>query len=65
VLDGADGARGEERGEEEVVSRGDDDDIVVLRVELLQQGDGTPAGTCRVSDLVRIVHVEKRKKKKM
>jgi hypothetical protein len=52
VLNGADGARGQQRGEEEVVARRDDDDVVVLRVELLQQGDGAPAGACRVSALV-------------
>jgi hypothetical protein len=45
VLDGADGARGQQRGEEEVVAGRDDDDVVVLRVELLQQRDGAPAGT--------------------
>jgi hypothetical protein len=44
VLNGADGARGEQRGEEEVVAWGDDNDVVVFRVELLQQGDGAPAG---------------------
>lgn len=47
VLNGADCARGKERGEEEVVAGRDDDDIVVLGVELLQQGDGTPASTYR------------------
>jgi hypothetical protein len=56
VLNGADGARGQQRGEEEVVARRDDDDVVVLRVELLQQGDGAPAGACRVSALVRPSH---------
>jgi hypothetical protein len=50
VLDSADSAGGQKGSEEEVVARGDDDDIVVFRVELLQQRDGAPAGTCRVSD---------------
>jgi hypothetical protein len=53
VLDGAYGARGKEWSEEEVVAGGDDNDIVVFRIELLQERDGAPASTCcRVSEHV-------------
>jgi len=40
MLDQTGRARGQQRGEEEKVARGDDDDIVVFRVELFQQRDG-------------------------
>lgn len=46
VLDKSGGARGQEGREEEVVAGRDDDDVVVLGVELLEECDGTPAGTC-------------------
>lgn len=45
VLDGTGCARGQERSEQEVVARRDDDDVVVFGVELLEKGDGTPTGT--------------------
>lgn len=45
VLDQTSRAGGEERSEKEVVARRDDDNIVVLSVQLLQQGNSTPAGT--------------------
>ena len=37
VLDGAGGAGGQERGEEEVVARRDDNDIVVFGVEAFEE----------------------------
>jgi len=46
VLDGTGCARGQKRREEEVVARRDNNDVVVFGVELLEKGDGTPAGTC-------------------
>lgn len=46
VLDGAGGARGQQGREEEVVARRDDNDVVVFGIDLLEQGDGAPAGAC-------------------
>lgn len=46
MLDGAGGARGKQRGEEEEVSRRHDDDIVILGVEVLQERHSAPASTC-------------------
>jgi len=45
VLDCTGCARGQKRSEQEVVARRDDDDVVVFGIELLEKGDGTPAGT--------------------
>ena len=45
-LDEARRAAGQEGREEEEVARRDDDDVVVFRVELLEEGDGAPAGAC-------------------
>lgn len=38
--------RGQQGGEKEVVAGRDNDDIVVFGIELLQQGNRTPTGTC-------------------
>jgi hypothetical protein len=43
VLDGTGGAGWEKGCEEEVVAWGDDDDIVVFGIELLEEGDGAPS----------------------
>lgn len=45
MLDCTGCARGQKRREEEVVARRDDNDVVVFGIELLEEGDGTPAGT--------------------
>lgn len=37
--------RGEKRGKEEVVSGGDDNDVVFVGVEILEEGRGTPTGS--------------------
>lgn len=56
VLDGARGARGQQRREEEVVARRDNHDIVVFGIELLEQGDGAPAGACIVGKEMRLAY---------
>jgi hypothetical protein len=45
VLDCTGCARGQKRSEQEVVARRDDNDVVVFGIELLEKGDGAPAGT--------------------
>lgn len=42
VLEGTDGDGGEERSEEEVVSRRDNDDVEFIRVEVFQERGCTP-----------------------
>lgn len=44
-LERSDGDRGQERREEEVVSRGDDDDVELFRVEVLEERGSSPSGT--------------------
>jgi hypothetical protein len=44
-LERPDRHRGEQRGEEEVVAGGNDNDVVLLRVEVLEERGGAPAGT--------------------
>ena len=54
VLDGTGGARGEERGKEEEVAGGYDDDVVVIGVELLEERNASPAGTCELCQILLI-----------
>lgn len=46
VFDQTRGAGRQQRGEKEVVTGGNDDDIVVLGIQLLQKGNRAPSGTC-------------------
>jgi hypothetical protein len=43
----ASGARGQQRGEKEVVTGGNDNDIVVLGIKFLQERDRAPSRTCK------------------
>lgn len=43
-LERADGGGGQERGEDEVGARGDDDDLVFARVEVARERVAGPAG---------------------
>lgn len=52
VLNETRGARGQQRGEEEVVAGRDDNDIVVFGIEVLEKSDRAPAGALCVRNVL-------------
>jgi hypothetical protein len=49
MLDSTGGARWQQRRKEEVIPRGDDNDVVILGIKLLEERDGAPSSAFLVS----------------